>query len=78
MTMNLGLLTDGTFSAFVGIGNGSSPGGGGGIIYRERNPTKKECEKLYFPKIYADLEKVIAESRIRFILKGIEIQEGKE
>ena len=35
--------------------------GGGGIIYRDRykKPTKKECELLYFPKVYMDLIRML-------------------
>jgi len=41
----------------------SYSGGGvsGGIIHRDRRPTKKECELLYFPKVYIDLIKMIDE-----------------
>ena len=41
----------------------SYSGGGvsGGIIHRDRTPTKKECELLYFPKVYMDLIKMIDE-----------------
>lgn len=41
----------------------SYTGGGvvGGIIHRDRKPTKKECELLYFPKVYVELIKMIEE-----------------
>lgn len=34
---------------------------GGGIIYRDRKPTKKECELLYFPKVDTELIKMLEE-----------------
>lgn len=82
MALHFGTLTDGAFSAFIGAGSNPSPspssGGGGGVIYRDKKPTKKECEKLYLPKIQADLEKIIAESRIRFIIHGVELLNEQE
>lgn len=45
-------------------------GGGGGIIYRDREskkkPSKQECELLYFPKITMDLIEVIKQEEKKF------------
>lgn len=45
-------------------------GGGGGIVYRDREPKKKpskyECELLYFPKITMDLIEVIKAEEKKF------------
>ena len=50
-------------------------GGGGGIIYRDREikgkPTKEECEILYFPKVYTELIEIIKEQEKTFSVKVI-------
>jgi len=47
-----------------------SYGGGGGIIYRDREvsrkPTKQECETLYFPKVNTELLDIIKEEDKKF------------
>lgn len=57
----IGLVTKGKICSHISSFQGG--GYGGGIIYRDRyrKPTKKECEALYFPKVYMELIKMINE-----------------
>jgi len=45
-------------------------GGIGGVVYRDRyrdkKPSKEECETLYFPKVHTELIKIIMEQEKKF------------
>lgn len=75
----IGLATKGKICGPIGKTGGETVvSGGGGVIYKDegKHPTKKECERLFFPKVRVDLTD-IGEIEPKIMIKT-NLQQGDE